>query len=123
MELIATILVFLVGFEHLGIMFLEIFATPEKQAQTFDMPLRFTEQKEARISMANQGIYNGMLGILIFLTRWLVPVPVRFTVWLMLLLFIIIVSLFGGFTATKKVWLMQLLPALITAITMVSIVI
>jgi Protein of unknown function (DUF1304). len=31
----------------------------------------------------------------------------------MLLVFIMVVALFGGFTATRKIWLFQLLPAVL----------
>ena len=58
------IVTILIGIEHLGIMVLEMFASPAKQAKAFDMEESFLRQKAARISMANQGIYNGMLGAL-----------------------------------------------------------
>ena len=67
MNVIGTVLTFIVGIEHIGICFLEIFGKPEMQAKAFDMDLDFVKQPAARISMANQGIYNGMLGLLLIL--------------------------------------------------------
>jgi Predicted membrane protein len=55
----------LIAIEHLGIMVMEIWGRPEQQARAFDLPVEYTRQRPARISFANQGIYNGMLGILI----------------------------------------------------------
>lgn len=101
MNVIATVLTFLVGIEHIGICFLEIFGKPEMQAKAFDMDLDFVKQPAARISMANQGIYNGMLGLLLILVYFVFKASIAFTVWQLLLTLIVVVAIFGGFTATK----------------------
>lgn len=106
-------LMMLIAIEHLGIMVMEIWGRPEQQARAFDLPVEYTRQRPARISFANQGIYNGMLGILIIANYWLVHGITLITVWQMLLVFIMVVALFGGFTATRKIWLFQLLPAVL----------
>ncbi|MBP2058053.1 putative membrane protein [Lactobacillus colini] len=116
MQLIGIILAFIVGVEHLGICFLEMFAKPEMQAKAFDMDSNFLKQKPAQISMANQGIYNGMLGLLIILTWFIFPMHYLVMVWQLLLGFIVVVAIFGGFTATKKIFIVQMLPALIALI-------
>lgn len=59
--MLAIIVTMFVAIEHLGIMALEIFGNPAQQAKAFDLPLKFTQQHEARVSFANQGIYNGAL--------------------------------------------------------------
>lgn len=101
MQLIAMILTVLVGIEHLGIMALEMFADPKTQAHSFDLDADFTRQPPVRVLLANQGIYNGL------------------AVQLMLLAFVVVVALYGGWTATKKIWLLQLLPALVAAVAVV----
>lgn len=113
---IAFILVFLVGIEHVGICLLEIFGKSEMQAKAFDMDENFLKQKAAKISMANQGIYNGMLGLVIILSYFVFPAAILIKVWQLLLSFIVIVAIFGGFTATKKIFGVQMLPALIALI-------
>ncbi|GAA3639254.1 DUF1304 domain-containing protein [Lactobacillus hamsteri] len=113
---IGYILTILVGIEHIGICLLEIFASPEKQAQAFDMDISFTKQKAARISMANQGIYNGILGLLLIVVYFIFPAATLIKVWQLLLGMIVIVAIFGGFTATKKIFVLQMLPALIALI-------
>ncbi|MBD5430695.1 DUF1304 domain-containing protein [Lactobacillus sp.] len=115
-NLIGIVLTFIVGIEHIGICFLEIFGKPEMQAKSFDMDVNFLRQKAARISMANQGIYNGMLGLLIILAWFIFPMYYLLIVWQLLLFFIVIVAIFGGFTATKKIFVVQMLPALIALI-------
>lgn len=113
---IGYILAILVGIEHIGICLLEIFASPEKQAKAFDMDISFTQQKAARISMANQGIYNGILGLLLIVVYFIFPAATLIKVWQLLLGMIVIVAIFGGFTATKKIFILQMLPALIALI-------
>ena len=113
---IGYILAILVGIEHIGICFLEIFASPEKQAKAFDMDISFTKQKAARISMANQGIYNGILGLLLIMVYFIFPAATLIKVWQLLLGMIVVVAIFGGFTATKKIFVLQMLPALIALI-------
>lgn len=110
---IGIVLTFLVGVEHIGISLLEIFGTPAKQAKAFDMNEKFLHQKEAKVSMANQGIYNAMLGLLLILTYFIFPLGTVIKVWQLLLGFVMVVAIFGGFTATKKIWLVQLLPAVL----------
>lgn len=116
MNIIGTVLTFLVGIEHIGFCFLEIFGKPEMQAKAFDMDLDFVKQPAARISMANQGIYNGMLGLLLILVYFVFKASIAFTVWQLLLTLIVVVAIFGGFTATKKIFLVQMLPALLALI-------
>ena len=81
MQTIGIILTFIVGIEHIGICFLEIFGNPATQAKAFDMDINFVKQRAAKISMANQGIYNGMLGLLLILVYFVFKAPVVFTVW------------------------------------------
>lgn len=114
--IIGYIFAFIVGIEHIGICLLEIFASPQKQAKAFDMDVSFTKQKAARISMANQGIYNGILGLIIILAYFIFPTAMLIKVWQLLLGMIVIVAIFGGFTATKKIFILQMLPALIALI-------
>ena len=113
---IGIIVTFLVGIEHIGIACLEIFGNSKLQAKSFDMNINFVSQKPAKISMANQGIYNGLLGILIILVWFIFPFNWLLVVWQLLLGFIVIAGIFGGFTATKKIFLVQMLPALIALI-------
>lgn len=113
---IGVILTILVGIEHIGIMWLEIFGKPELQAKSFDMDINFVKQPAAKTALANQGIYNGMLGLLILIVFFFFKIPTLITVWQLLLAFVIVVAIFGGFTASKKIFVVQMLPALIAFI-------
>nr|WP_272950441.1 DUF1304 family protein [Companilactobacillus halodurans] len=67
MQILTLFIVALVAVEHVGIAFLEMFAKPDMQAKAFDMPLDFVKSEHAQIALANQGIYNGLFGVLIML--------------------------------------------------------
>lgn len=116
MLIIATCLIALVGIEHLAIMILEMFGQPRQQADAFDLPSDFTRIPEVGTLLANQGIYNGMLGLSLLLSFWIFTGPAQITVQFLLLAFVAVVALYGGFTATKKIWLIQLLPAVLSII-------
>lgn len=115
-NIIGYVLVLIIAIEHIGICFLEMFGSPETQAKAFDMEPSFTEQKAARISMANQGIYNGMLGIILILAFFMFGSFVLLRVWTLILGLIVVVAIYGGFTATKKIFAIQMLPALLALI-------
>ena len=68
---IGIFLTIIVGIEHIGIMWLEIFGKPDLQAKSFDMDVDFVKQPAAKTALANQGIYNGMLGLLILIVFFL----------------------------------------------------
>ncbi|WP_125710189.1 DUF1304 domain-containing protein [Companilactobacillus zhongbaensis] len=114
MEIFTLIIVALLGIEHIGIGLFEIFGTPDKQAGAFDMPLEFVKNKNAKVAMANQGIYNAMLGVLILLMILLFTGATLKYILILLTSFIFIVAAFGALTATKKIIFLQGLPALIS---------
>lgn len=101
---IGVILTILVGIEHIGIMWLEIFGKPDLQAKSFDMDINFVKQPAAKTALANQGIYNGMLGLLILIVFFFFRMPTLITIWQLLLAFVVVVAIFGGFTASKKIF-------------------
>ena len=107
------IVTILIGIEHLGIMVLEMFASPAKQAKAFDMEESFLRQKAARTSMANQGIYNGMLGVSLIASQFIFLGMAAIMVGRLLLMLVAVVGLYGALTATKKIWLFQFIPAVI----------
>ncbi|WP_295729842.1 DUF1304 domain-containing protein [uncultured Limosilactobacillus sp.] len=119
MLIIANCLILLVGIEHLGIMWVEMFGQPQQQAKAFDLSTNLTSTPEVRILFANQGIYNGMLGLSLLLTYWLFTGIEQATAQYLLLTFVVVVALYGGLTATKKIWLIQLLPAALAIITLI----
>jgi len=116
MQILTLFLVALVALEHVGIAALEMFAKPEVQANAFDMPVGFVKTKEAQTSLSNQGIYNGMFGVLIMLMILFFTGSTLKIILILMMLYIIVVAVYGAFTATKKIIYMQGLPAFIALI-------
>ena len=114
MQILTLFLVALVALEHIGIAGLEMFAKPEQQASAFDMPLGFVKTKEAHTALSNQGIYNGMLGILILMMILFFTGSTLKIILIMLMIYIIVVAVYGALTATKKILYLQGLPALVS---------
>ena len=63
--------------------------------------------------MANQGIYNGMLGVSLIASQFIFLGMTAIMVGRLLLIFVAVVGLYGALTATKKIWLFQFIPAVI----------
>lgn len=108
---IILVLSTIIGILHVIIMGLEMFASNEKQAQTFGMPLEFVKLPNAQIALKNMGIYNGSLGLVMIASVFIFQGTTRFSVLLLLNLFVVIVGLYGGKTVTKSIYLIQALPA------------
>ncbi|WP_334333231.1 DUF1304 domain-containing protein [Companilactobacillus sp. HBUAS59544] len=116
MQILTLFVVALVALEHIGIAGLEMFAKPEQQANAFDMPLDFVKNPHAKVALANQGIYNGLLGILILMMILFFTGTTLKIILIMLMLYVIIVAVYGAITASKKIIFLQGLPALVALI-------
>ena len=116
MQILTLFVVALVALEHIGIAGLEMFAKPDVEANAFDMPVNFVKTKEAQTALSNQGIYNGLLGVLILLMILFFTGSTLKTILILMMLYIIGVAVYGAFTATKKILYLQGLPALIAMI-------
>lgn len=116
MQILTLFLVALVAVEHVGIAALEMFGKPDMQANAFEMPLDFVKTKEAQTALANQGIYNGMLGVVILLMILFFTGTTLKIILILMMSYIIVVAVYGAFTATKKILYLQGLPALIALV-------
>lgn len=111
-QLIAQILTGLVALEHLYILWMEMFAWETTGKKTFKtLPAEIF--KPTKGMAANQGLYNGFLmagliwSFLIEDSQW------SFNVRLFFLCCVAIAGIFGAFTAGKKIFFVQALPALL----------
>jgi putative membrane protein len=113
METLANILVGVVALEHLYILYLEMFAWETKGKKAFRGSLRPELFAPTKVLAANQGLYNGFLaaGLIwsFFITdrAWSINVTVFF------LSCVIVAGVYGAITASKKIFFIQALPALI----------
>lgn len=120
MTIILTILIYFVASEHLGIMVLEMFGTPAKQAKMFGMPLEFVKQAPAKAALANMGIYNGMLGIVLLVSQSMLSGRARQITTALLLVYIVIVAIYGALSVKRSIFWLQGMPALVTFLVLLS---
>jgi putative membrane protein len=110
MKTTSLILICFVALEHLYILWLEMFAWTTRGKKAFKgYPDDFFVKTKSLA--ANQGLYNGFLsGGLIWSV--LIRDPVwSFQVSIFFLACVFIAGLYGGFTASKSIFLIQALPA------------
>ena len=66
MNIISTILIIFVALEFFYIMYLETFATTSrKTSETFNISVSKLKDKNIKVLLKNQGVYNGLIGVLL----------------------------------------------------------
>ena len=106
MSILSTILVTLVAMLFFYIMYLETFATDsESTSRVFNIPQEELRKTSLNTLFKNQGVYNGLLGVALLYGTFLSKNPVEIVA--MLLVYIILVAIYGGLTSDKKIILKQ----------------
>src|ERR1700681_3598576 len=115
MSLIANILVALVALLHVYFLVLEMFLwTKPIGLQTFHQSL--AKAQESAVLAANQGLYNGFLaaGLVWGLLH---PAPaVAFQIKIFFLACVVIAGIYGAVTVSKRILMVQALPAAIALV-------
>ncbi|MGV0751906.1 DUF1304 domain-containing protein [Empedobacter brevis] len=112
-QAIATILTIIVTVEHLYILWMEMFAWETTGKKVFGKSLPNELFRPTKRLAANQGLYNGFLAagliwsFLIENTEW------SFNIRLFFLGCVVVAGVFGAVTASKKIFFVQALPALL----------
>ncbi|MCL1677934.1 DUF1304 domain-containing protein [Elizabethkingia miricola] len=113
MQIIAIILTAIVAIEHLYILWMEMFAWETAGKKAFGGALPHDLFKPTKGLAANQGLYNGFLAaglvwsFLIENPEWSINVRIFF------LGCVAVAGIFGAITASKKIFFVQALPALL----------
>lgn len=106
MSIISTVLIFLVALEFFYIMYLETFATTsDATSRVFNLTKEELKRADLNTLFKNQGIYNGLIGLGLLYGIFLSSVSLEIS--RLLLVYIILVALYGGFTSNKKIILTQ----------------
>jgi putative membrane protein len=113
MELLGKILVGLVALEHLYIMYLEMFAWETKGKEVFKGSLAPELFKPSKTLAANQGLYNGFLAAGLIWTFFIEEHHWRFHVAIFFLTCVIVAGIYGAVTASRKIFYVQALPAIV----------
>ena len=104
------------SFRVFFIFYLETIATTSSNtARVFKMKEEELSRPSVTTLFKNQGVYNGLIGLLILIAIFVVPS----ITWLVLLLaYIILVALYGSLTSDKMILLKQGGLAILTLITL-----
>lgn len=112
-QIIATIFTIIVALEHVYIVWMEMFAWETAGKKTFGKSLSHDLFRPTKGLAANQGLYNGFLvaglawSFLIENLEWSMNIRLFF------LGCVAVAGVFGALTASRKIFFIQALPALI----------
>ncbi|HNX23443.1 MAG TPA: DUF1304 domain-containing protein [Spirochaetota bacterium] len=115
MKILSQILIGLIAFEHLYILWIEMFVWTTVGRKVFrGFPKEFFET--TKVMAANQGLYNGFLAAGLIWSLLISDKMWSFQVSLFFLACVITAGIFGAFTAEKKIFFTQALPAMIAMV-------
>ena len=115
MEIVAKTLIVLIALEHMYFMYFEMFAWETIGKKTFkSLPEHlFTPTKTLA---ANQGLYNGFLSAGLIWTFFISDANWSENIALFFLACVAIAGIYGAITASKRIFFLQALPALLAII-------
>lgn len=113
MQTVAAIFTALVAIEHLYILWMEMFAWETAGKKTFGKSLPHELFKPTKGLAANQGLYNGFLAAGLIWTFFIENVEWSSNIRLFFLGCVAVAGIFGALTASKKIFYVQALPAII----------
>lgn len=115
MHIIAQIFIALIAFIHCYIMYFEMFAWTTTGRKIFKhFPPDLFEK--TKTFAGNQGLYNGFLAAGLIWTFFISDAKWQFYISVFFLTCVLIAGIYGTFTASKRIFYIQALPALIALI-------
>lgn len=121
MHLLAQILVAVVAIEHLYILWLEMFAWETRGKQVFKGSLKAELFKPTKTLAANQGLYNGFLAAGLVWSLLIGDVAWAKNVAIFFLGCVIVAGIFGALTASRKIFFVQAVPAILALLVLLLI--
>ncbi|NND62485.1 MAG: DUF1304 domain-containing protein [Flavobacteriaceae bacterium] len=117
MSLAAQILIGFIAVLHIYILWFEMFAWTTRGRKVFrSFPKELFEPTKPMA--ANQGLYNGFLAAGLIWSFFIKDVQWQTNVALFFLICVAIAGIFGALTASKKIFFVQGLPALLAILTL-----
>lgn len=113
METIAEILIGIIAAEHLYILWLEMFAWETAGKKAFKGSLPDELFGPTKTLAANQGLYNGFLAAGLVWTFFIHDHHWRFCIAVFFLCCVAVAGIYGAVSASRKIFFIQALPALI----------
>ncbi|KKO93231.1 membrane protein [Sphingobacterium sp. Ag1] len=119
MNYIANVLTALVLLEHVYIVWMEMFAWETAGKRSFGKALPAELFKPTKGLAANQGLYNSFL-VAGLAWSFLINDPIwSYNVRLFFLGCVLVAGVFGGITASKKIFFVQGVPALLALLSVI----
>ncbi|EDM45543.1 hypothetical protein SCB49_07037 [unidentified eubacterium SCB49] len=115
MNITINILIGFIAFLHLFFLYFEMFAWNTLGKKIFKtLPKEIFEPTKSMA--ANQGLYNGFLAAGLIWTFFIEDPMWRVYIAIFFLACVVIAGIYGGLTVSKKIFIVQAMPALITLI-------
>ena len=112
MEIAIDVIIGLIAFVHVYILWFEMFGWETRGRKVFrNFPKDLFSQ--TKVMAANQGLYNGFLAAGLIWTFFISDLVWRNNIALFFLGCVAVAGIFGAFTADKKIFFVQTLPAII----------
>ena len=113
MQILSIILVSLVALEHLYILYMEMFAWETLGKKTFKGSLPDELFKPTKKIAANQGLYNGFLSAGLIWSFFIENLEWKINIQIFFLGCVIVAGVYGAISASKKIFFVQALPAVL----------
>ena|SRR5579871_3855536 len=113
MKLIAEIFTAIVALEHLYFLWLEMFAWETTGKKVFKGSMPQELFKPTKTLAANQGLYNGFLAAGLIWVFFIDDITWQHHIAFFFLTCVIIAGVYGAISASKKIFFVQALPAII----------
>ena len=118
MYLISKILIAIIALFHLYFLWLEMFAWTTKAKKVFrTIPEDLFEK--TKVLAANQGLYNGFLAAGLIWSQFISNEIWSKNVAVFFLSCVTIAGIYGAYSASKKIFFVQALPAIIAILTLI----
>lgn len=116
MKIISQILIVIVALEHLYFLWLEMFAWETKGKKIFKGSMAPDLLTLTKGLAANQGLYNGFLAAGLIWTFFISDPVWEINIAIFFLSCVIVAGCYGAVTASRKIFFVQSLPAIIALI-------
>lgn len=114
--MMVKILILFIAIEHLYILWIEMFAWETTGKKIFNKVMPSELFKPTKNLAANQGLYNGFLAAGLIWSVFIENLIWKNNVAIFFLTCVVAAGIFGGVTASKKIFFVQALPAIFTLI-------
>ena len=120
MNIISKVLIALIAAEHIYILYMEMFAWETLGKKTFKNALAPEMFRPTKTLAANQGLYNGFLAAGLAWTFFICDSFWKTNIALFFLSCVAVAGIYGAITASKRIFFVQALPALLAILVILT---